>query len=93
MLNGNFKQTRTTVGVTATRLGALLGNVTAFDEITIKADTANTAVVFLGASASVTTANGYPIEAGKELKLKTTNIGSVFAISSLAGQIIHIIVT
>ncbi len=93
MINGNFQQTRTTVGVTAIRIGGLIINAIAYEEITLKADTANAGVIYLGNTTSVTTTNGYPLEAGKEIKLRTANVNSIFAISGNAGQILHIIAT
>jgi hypothetical protein len=54
--------------------------------VIVKAPSTNTATVFIGGSASLTTANGYPLAPGDSVALPVDDPSRVFAIVAAATQ-------
>lgn len=77
---------RVTVGATAVQL-TTSGNV---HGVVIKA-IAPGQVVYIGASAAVTTATGYPMADGDTLTLEVRNANQVWAIASAAAQSVSVL--
>lgn len=59
--------------------------------VTLRADLGNTDVVYIIASASGTTANGYPLEAGDERFIPIDNLNKVWLIGGAANQSVRYI--
>ena len=57
------------------------------DEITILADSANTGIVFVGSGQSIK----FPLSPGASLSLRKLNWNQIFAVSSIASQLLHLI--
>ena len=80
-------QFKTTVGTTV----VACASSSPADSLTFLADASNSATLFLGNSASVTTSTGYPMVAGASITLKISNSNLVYAISGSANQKLYTI--
>lgn len=89
---GHFVQSRSKASVGTGQIGNLSDNK-AYLEVTLKANINNTNAIYIGATSGVTTANGYPLQPGEVLKLKLSTPKLIYAVSSVAKQIIHILET
>lgn len=78
---------RVTVGASAVQLTAS-GNVNG--GVVVKAICPGQ-TVYVGTSAAVTTANGYPLSDGETLTLEVSNADKVFAIASAAAQSVAVL--
>ncbi|MEM5784798.1 MAG: hypothetical protein QXF15_03620 [Candidatus Aenigmatarchaeota archaeon] len=83
--NGNPISEDITVGTTATQIDTLT-NETVY-EVIIKADSANSGIVKVGDW----TGPSYPLAAGQEVHIHYVNPTAIYAISTTAGQILHIL--
>jgi hypothetical protein len=57
--------------------------------ITILADSSNSGTIYVGASSSVSTTNGFPLAAGAALELSLSDLNIAYCISDASSQTIH----
>lgn len=84
-----FKTSQQVVGTSTVQL--TVTPLTNRSSMSVKADSANTASVLIGNSNAVTTSTGYAIFAGDSLQLDLTPAQAMWAISSLANQLVYVL--
>lgn len=77
----------TSVGTSAVQIAS--GLTTGTKTISIKADGANNKQIHIGPNNSVSTANGYPLQAGDAVELEVNESTNIYAISSSGGQTVY----
>lgn len=84
-----FQTSQYTVGTTAVHL--VPTSLTNRSSISLSIDADPNVAVYIGNSSAVTTLNGYPLFNGASIQLDLTATGNIWAISSVAGQIIAVL--
>lgn len=78
-----FRAGAGTVGLTAQAAGIKMA---AAKSVTIKADAANTDVVYVGHDASVTAATGFALAKGESVEIAVDSLDKVYVIGGAASQ-------